>query len=114
VRNASLIELHDLNPTMTELAGVEPEPGIDGRSFRRLLTRPHLGFRDSVLLTHLSYRAIRTAEALYVQYNGDGEQELYDIREDPTEQRNIREQSPEQSKQLRQELRRRLHDYPSF
>jgi len=113
-RSPGLIELHDINPTIVELAGLIPEPGIDGRSFMQLLAEPQAQFRESILMTHLAYRAIRTQSDLYVQYNGDGEQELYDLEEDPTESCNVFAQSPERTRQVRGELRRRLHHYPSL
>ena len=49
VSTDSLVEMVDLYPTLTSLAGVEPPDGLDGRSFALLLQNPHETGRDVVL-----------------------------------------------------------------
>jgi arylsulfatase A-like enzyme len=114
----AMTENTDLCPTFAELAGAPAPPRADGRSLVPLL---HPGaddataadWRDAVLIEHHgnvsgvndpdlppagsgnppSYEALRTKDALYVEY-ADGERELYDLREDPFQLRNLAEQEP--------------------
>ncbi|MCF3960264.1 sulfatase family protein [Streptomyces fuscigenes] len=100
----------DLNPTFQDLAGAQPPSTVDGRSLVGLL---HGGkqpddWRQAVLVEHHhpaskkgdpdaapddagnppSYEALRTADALYVEY-ADGEREYYDTSADPGELKNL-------------------------
>jgi arylsulfatase A-like enzyme len=69
-----------------------PDPdqaGLDGQLDRRLHRRE---IRDAMLLNHgkeiPDYDAVRTSRYLYAQYGG-GDRELYDLRSDPDEIRNL-------------------------
>ncbi len=48
----ALVSAVDLTPTLVDLAGGQPPEGIDGRSFRSLLTGDTMTFRDEVFATH--------------------------------------------------------------
>jgi len=87
----------DLAPTWAELAGAKAPDFVDGRSLVPLLggNPPSTeSWRQAFLLENGNlerrsqglaippYRAIRTKEYLYVEYN-TGERELYDLNEDP-------------------------------
>ena len=91
----------DLAPTFAELAGVNPPKFIDGRSFASLFRRNFsvpTSWRQVLLLQHRlnrkttpsipDYRGLRTADCTYVRYN-TGEQELYDLRQDPDQLHNL-------------------------
>ena len=95
----------DLAPTFEELGGATAPAGVDGHSLVPLLqgSAPG-GWRNAVLIEHrhpdpstqdpdlalphsgnpTSYEAIRTPNALYVEY-ADGEREYYDLASDPFE-----------------------------
>jgi N-acetylglucosamine-6-sulfatase len=85
----------DLAPTIAEAAGI-PAPGAEGRSLLpalRGLDDP--AAREDVLVEHLAgtnpvptYCAVRSRAWLYVRYT-DGEEELYDLRSDPWQLRNL-------------------------
>lgn len=94
----------DIAPTLLELAGIEPPPEWQGRSFRRLLGeegdrsfRPYLvlegGLRQEVSVRTLDwmYRTVlgedrSRAELLtFLGYRPGRPQELYDLRTDPGE-----------------------------
>ncbi len=113
-RVSELAENIDLNPTFQELAGVNPPPTVDGRSLSGLLHgRRTDDWRDAVLIEHHhakskkndpdagpddagnppSCEAIRTADALYVEY-ANGEQEYYDTRSDPHQLTNLEASLP--------------------
>jgi N-acetylglucosamine-6-sulfatase len=91
----------DLAPTFAELAGVKPPNFIDGRSlvslFRRHSPVSHV-WRQVLLLQHRlnlkavplipNYKGLRTTHCTYVQYK-NGEEELYDLRQDPHQLQNL-------------------------
>ena len=112
--NDALIELADLNPTLCELAGLEPQRGIDARSIVPMLTRQAPDHRDAVLCTEPHYRAIRTATHKYVHNTGvhklarhDDVDELYDLRSDPSELHNLLVEDPGASRSLLREFAER-------
>jgi N-acetylglucosamine-6-sulfatase len=100
----------DLYPTFAELAGVEPPPTVNGRSLVALLRGEEVrGWRDVALIEHEqpdytaidpdaeheptlltaanttpSYRALRAADFVYVEYV-TGEIEFHDHASDPDE-----------------------------
>jgi arylsulfatase A-like enzyme len=102
---ATLAENTDLAPTFEELTGTPVPASVDGRSLVPLLRGEHdARAPDAVLVEHHgpslskddpdrpgpasgnppSYTAIRTLDALYVEYKG-GDREYYDLRTDPYE-----------------------------
>ena len=94
----------DLAPTFVEIAGATAPDFVDGRSFLTLLKesppaeqnwrqaflveRITKRLRFSTRLTIPPYQALRTNDHIYVEYV-TGEREMYDLREDPYELRNI-------------------------
>jgi arylsulfatase A-like enzyme len=89
----------DLAPTLAELAGVTPWPAADGRSFAPLLRGQSVAWRDSFLVEFLgrdqrfrggppAFTGVRTERHLYVEYR-NGWRELYDLRDDPYQLRNV-------------------------
>jgi arylsulfatase A-like enzyme len=90
----------DLAPTFAALAGVAPGSPVDGRSFADALhgrTDPE-PWRTAFEVEYLGhehppgappdYRGVRTTRFLYVRY-ANGWRELYDLRTDPDELRNL-------------------------
>jgi N-acetylglucosamine-6-sulfatase len=85
----------DIAPTIAELAGVDPPLPQDGKSLVPLLDRSPGAWRDRFVVEFLgyapgvpSYSGIRTHRYLYVEYGTD-QRELYDLRADPFELRNL-------------------------
>jgi len=79
----------DWGPTFAELAGLEPPPGVDGRSLAPLLRRDPAtaAWRQDFLVeiyrpTGEEVRALRTRTHTYAEYSS-GARELYDVRLDP-------------------------------
>jgi arylsulfatase A-like enzyme len=87
----------DLAPTFAELGGVEGFS--DGRSLLPLLhDREPPSWRSAVLLEGFVgrgarvYGAVRTEGRKYVEY-GNGEEELYDLQNDPYELESLHEKA---------------------
>jgi arylsulfatase A-like enzyme len=85
----------DLPPTITEATGAEPAPDFHGRSLLPALDGEDREPRTEVISTYngqqfglFSQRMLRTNEWKYV-WNGTDVDELYDLREDPAEVRNL-------------------------
>jgi arylsulfatase A-like enzyme len=92
----------DLAPTLADLAGVAAPNFVDGRSlkpFFAVAPPSALAWREDFLVEHWAlpkksvslipaFAALRTIDHLYVEY-ATGERELYDLRADPHEMRNL-------------------------
>ncbi|MBP6963320.1 MAG: sulfatase [Armatimonadetes bacterium] len=90
----------DLCPTFLDLAGVTAPQGIQGRSFRPLLRGKARGWREEWMYEYFREKGynwtpttvgVRTERWKYIEYlDEEGvPAELYDLREDPTELRNL-------------------------
>jgi arylsulfatase A-like enzyme len=78
------VGLIDFMPTLLDLAGIEPPPGIQGRSLRSLLEGEELQDRlvfaesvEAIAVWGRRYKLLRFT---------DGRQEFYDLETDPHEQ----------------------------
>jgi arylsulfatase A-like enzyme len=84
----------DFAPTFAALAGVSA-PGAEGANFLPLLGGNSSGWRTDFLIEHANaktgpvpaYCGVRNQQYLYVKYQ-TGEQELYDLQNDPYELQN--------------------------
>ena len=101
-RAAGLVELIDLYPTLTELAGLPAASGVEGRSLVPLLRDPRQPGKDVAIsqhphpsygaATHMGY-TLRTARFRYVEWRDlttgvVTDRELYDHAADAAEIRN--------------------------
>jgi N-acetylglucosamine-6-sulfatase len=91
--NRSLVLNLDLAPTMAAVGGVS-SPGSEGTSFLPLIGTDPLSWRTDFLVESWMsgsavppYCAVRDEQYKYVEYQ-DGEEQLYDLAEDPYELRN--------------------------
>ena len=116
----------DLAPTILDYAGAAPCPGdescrrMDGRSLRPLISRHGAGWpRNRGLLVELrskcfptdtieTRRFILTRPAPGEEANCPRSSELYDLRRDPDELRNLHDSSRPAERQARNRLGRRL------
>jgi N-acetylglucosamine-6-sulfatase len=127
----------DLAPTIARLAGAKPSVALDGRSLLPFARRPGLRTRRPIVLEAFArrvrdvsevasidpdnprataavrvdspgYGAIRGGNFLYVRY-ANGETELYDLRSDPHQLRNVTG-SP-RYRRTRQALARAFHRF---
>jgi arylsulfatase A-like enzyme len=96
-----LVLTADLAPTLLELAGIKPPDGLQGRSLVPLLQRDGRELRAAFLIEHhsdsvfprvanMGYQAVRTRRWKLIHYvDLTGMDELYDLRNDPFEMRNL-------------------------
>jgi arylsulfatase A-like enzyme len=83
------VSLVDLYPTLVELCGLEPRPGLDGLSLVPLLKNPQARRdRPAVITYRRGNHAVRSQRWRYIRY-ADGSEELYDHQEDPNEWTNL-------------------------
>jgi uncharacterized sulfatase len=110
------VELLDLYPTLADLCGLKPPPGLEGRTLRPLLESPHAVWPHPAYTQVLRLAdknrprgiSVRTERWRYTEWNqGKSGRELYDHERDPAELSNLAE-NPEYAPQLA-ELRALLH-----
>src|SRR6185436_2109794 len=91
----------DLAPTIAELAGIDPAIDWKGRSLFDPAHPPRAYFyvaEDSFTL------GVREGAWKYMFDLREGAEELYDLSQDPAEQRNVAAAQPERCARLRQRL----------
>jgi arylsulfatase A-like enzyme len=99
LRATGLVELIDLAPTLLDCAGLPPEPRIQGRSLKPVLTgdADPANIRENVYSEYLNAwthpeayaTMIRTRDDKIVVYHGLEQGELYDLENDPDEFENL-------------------------
>ncbi len=104
----------DLYPTLLELAGLPAAPArqLDGISLVAALNGGHLS-RAAPLFWHYPHYgnqggapcgAVRDGPWKLIEWFEDGSLELFNLRDDPSEQRNVAAQNPEKTQQLQAQL----------
>jgi hypothetical protein len=93
-RCKAYVSLLDLYPTLSDLAGLPPKTGLEGASIARLIEQPGgeksggAGAEAIVTTIGRGTNAIRWKDFHYIHYF-DGTEELYDLKSDPNEWRNL-------------------------
>jgi arylsulfatase A-like enzyme len=100
----------DYFPTISEMVGAESElpPDIDGRSIVPILRGSDTLGREAIYWHYphyhpggaTPYSAVRAGDFRLVQFYEDGHSELYNLREDLGETKDLTETLPEKSRQL--------------
>lgn len=103
------VRLLDLAPTITDLVGVAPAPGWQGIS---LVPMMH-GARNRLVAfsegAHIPLKSMRTPEQKYVVWPQQPYERLFDLRTDPTEQRDVlADASPDRVEAMRAALAERV------
>jgi arylsulfatase A-like enzyme len=80
----------DPMPTFCDFAGIKPPPLPHARSLRPLLEEKPVEWRDYLVFeTRVTGRTVRTAQYKYVDYSDDPIKQLFDMKADPWEMRNL-------------------------
>jgi choline-sulfatase len=103
----AMVELMDVNPTLCELAGLPQQESIDARSFAPILQGHAETHRDACVTMEHPYAAIRTPSHKFID-TLESDWELYGLREDPDERRNLAGEQPQLARELRGRLRHRM------
>lgn len=113
-----MVQNIDYAPTLLDYAGVEIPGDIQGKSMKPLLEDINTEWRDEIYYTYYEYPSIHMVKRHYgirtpcyklihFYYDID-EWELYDLKEDPREMKNL--YNDPQYADLIKELKSRLHD----
>jgi N-acetylglucosamine-6-sulfatase len=100
----------DLAPTIVDAADVTPGLDMDGRSLLPVVQTPAIDQNRDLLIEQPGVKAIRTPRYLYAEY-GHGEEELYDLEQDPYELQSLDKSDAYAS--VESTLRFRLHQLES-
>jgi arylsulfatase A-like enzyme len=99
----------DIMPTLLDLVGIVPPAGISGRSLRPLVEGKDKGLRPAYVETYgfgrdpkFFMRGLRVPEWKYIDSPTDlrVKPQLYDLKQDPREMRNVIQQNPQIVAQL--------------
>jgi arylsulfatase A-like enzyme/Tfp pilus assembly protein PilF len=107
---SSLVRLVDVAPTLLDLLGAPLPPGMQGVSLRPLLEDPTAdlsltGYGESIEpAANFGSSVLRFVREGRWKYIHKLEPELYDVRKDPDETRNLASQHPEVVDRLRESL----------
>ena len=104
----------DFFRTFAELVGGNGETATDGLSLLPLLRDPRARLPREALFFHYPHyyattspvSAVREGDWKLLEYFEDGRTELYNLREDPSEQRDLAARDPERAARLRERLHR--------
>lgn len=104
----------DLHPTLLAIAGAAPDPGttLDGESLVPLLRGQGTIKRDALFWHYPHYSnqggrpggAIRKGDRKLIENYEDGRLELFDLRSDPGERRDLAAEFPDEAARLRDQL----------
>ena len=105
-----LVSNYDVLPTVLSYLGhkekIPRKPPLPGRSYAEVLRGEKMDWEDVVYFEFENVRSVRTPEWRYIRRYPKGPDELYDVKNDPGERKNLIDQPPQAETQ--QQLRRRL------
>lgn len=111
--NATPIISMDYLPTVLEIVGVKPTNLTDGRSLVPLLKGQTGDFKRSDLFWHyphyhsmggVPYTAVRSGDWRMIEFHDGNRLELYDLKSDPHEDRNVADARPAIAKRLKSKI----------
>jgi len=113
----------DIAPTFLELAGVTIPKEVQGKSLLPLFKNPKTGWRKSFLTEYFqekqylrcpTWQTVRTDRWKLIHYSElDGMDELYDLKQDPFEMKNLvkEKRSANDVKRMQEELRKLQQEF---
>jgi arylsulfatase A-like enzyme len=112
-RSDMLVSNYDFLPTVLDHLGLRDKtpakPVLPGHSYAAALHGREVEWGDAVFFEFETTRAIRTAEWKYVSRFPEGPNELYDLKADPSEGKNLVGQAAHAT--MRERLGRRLEEF---
>jgi arylsulfatase A-like enzyme len=100
-RTEALLYLHDVFPTVCDLAGIAPPPGLDAHSFANVITGKSESGRDAIFLAFMEVqRAVRVGDWKLIRYPQINFSQLFNLRDDPAEIHNISDRHPDKEREL--------------
>ncbi len=103
----ALVELIDVNPTLTDLAGLPAQPNLDARSLGPVLRGQASEHRQETISVLKGFGVVRTDRYKLIDNENDVA-ELYDLASDPHECHSVAAAQPDIVRQMRKRLRERL------
>ena len=106
----------DICPTLCEIGGAKSPENVDGHSLVPLLKHEKVKWRESFLveyfsdkvfprISHMGYQSVRTDRWKYIHYTElEGMDELYDLKRDPYEMKNVVAEKDHALQQMKKEL----------
>lgn len=80
----------DFAPTVCDYAGLDPPPKSRGRSLRPVLEDSNTEWREFVVASSaITGRMVRTPDYKYIAYRDDPTDQLFDMKHDPWETKNL-------------------------
>ncbi|GMQ30587.1 sulfatase-like hydrolase/transferase [Algoriphagus confluentis] len=84
--------IHDLYPTLAELAGIPEREGLDGKSLAKILSGEEKQVRESLFTAYRNtVRAVRDQKWKLIRYPERDFTQLFDLENDPEEMNNLAE-----------------------
>ena len=84
------VVLEDIMPTVLDMAGVKIPASVEGRSLLPLLRGKEKSWRSYIHGEHAGEAHFLTdGVEKYIWFAGDGREQFFDLRKDPTERRNL-------------------------
>ncbi|MDB4656501.1 sulfatase [bacterium] len=87
----SLVELLDLYPTLSNLCGLKVPGRLQGKDISEMMTDPAKEVRSAAFSVNGKGFLLREQDWAYIAYgkNGQGDQELFDMKQDPKQFTNL-------------------------
>ena len=86
----ALVYLHDIFPTICDLAEIPVPEGLDGESMHEVIQQEKDGVRDYLMLAYRNYqRSIRDERWKLIHYPQINKTQLFDLKNDPEEVTNL-------------------------
>jgi arylsulfatase A-like enzyme len=104
----------DYFPTIREMASVKPRAGVDGMSIVPLLKQTGAPKREAIFWHYPHYSnqggvpagAVRKGDYKLIEFYEDGRLELFNLKDDVSEQRNLVQREPAKARELHTLLKR--------
>lgn len=116
-KNNALCYLHDIAPTLCELANIPLPERMKAQSLYHVLENPAATHRTDLFLAYSNLqRAFVSGNQKYIIYNVHGTitEQLFDLAKDPLEQHNLLPGQEETARHLKRQLEYRMEEEDDF